>query len=133
MRRLPSLPLRAVALGAMLGMTVVAPTARAAQESIFGKWNRDDGLGGIRIAPCGAALCGHVIWLKDRNGPGRVGERVFYDMHPASDGNWTGRAHNPADGKDYAGTMVLSGNHLTTSGCVLGGLICKSLGLSRAR
>ena len=126
---------RAVVLGAILGAGVVVsmPTAHAAPESIYGKWNRDDGLGGVSIAPCGGAICGHVTWLKDKSGPGRIGERVFYDMHLVSAGNWSGHAFNPADGKEYAGTMVLSGNHLTTSGCVLGGLICKSLGLSRAR
>jgi uncharacterized protein (DUF2147 family) len=29
--------------------------------------------------------------------------------------------------------MTLSGDHLTTAGCVLGGLICKSMSWTRAR
>ena len=40
---------------------------------------------------------------------------------------WTGNAFNPEDGKTYSGKMTLSGNTLTTSGCVLGGVICRSV------
>lgn len=100
-----------------------------------GVWNRDDGLGGVRIAPCGggARLCGHVVWVRDKNGPAYIGEQVLFDMQKTSADTWSGSAHNPDDGRDYAGTMTLAGNHLLTRGCALGGLICKSVGLSRAK
>ena len=61
-----------------------------------------------------------------------VGQRVFYDMVQADQNSWAGKAFNPEDGRTYSGKMVLSGKHLRTSGCVLGGLICKSVAWVRA-
>ena len=92
-----------------------------------GVWKREDGAGSVRIARCGDMLCGHIVWLKDANGPGRMGDRVFYDMKVSAANRWSGSAHNPEDGRDYAGTMVLAGDRLVTEGCALGGLICKTV------
>ncbi len=54
-------------------------------------------------------------------------------MKPHGDNVWTGSAFNPDDGKTYSGRMTLSGDHLTTAGCVFGGLICKSVSWTRTR
>ena len=54
-------------------------------------------------------------------------------MRPNGENAWAGTAFDPDDGKTYTGKMTLSGNHLVTSGCVLGGLICKSFNWTRAR
>ena len=109
-----------------------AGTACAAEDP-QGVWNRDDGRGGVRIYSCGAALCGDIAWLKDAGGPGHVGERVLSDMKQTAANTWSGMAHNPEDGQDYAGSLTLADGRLLTRGCVFGGLICKSVGLSRAR
>lgn len=92
-----------------------------------GVWTREDGAGSVRIARCGDALCGHIVWLRDAAGPGRMGDRVFYDMKASAADRWSGSAHNPEDGRDYAGTMVLAGDRLVTEGCALGGLVCKTV------
>ena len=60
-------------------------------------------------------MCGTLSWLKDTNGPAKVGQRIFYDMKPAGAGKWSGSAFNPEDGKTYSGTMTLAGDTLTTS------------------
>ena len=86
----------------------------------------------MRIAPCGAALCGTIVWLKSTSGPAKIGQRVFFDMKPAGANAWSGQAFNPEDGKNYSGKMTLAGNKLTTSGCALGGLVCRSVSWSRA-
>ena len=52
-------------------------------------------------------------------------------MKPNGDNAWSGSAFNPEDGKNYSGKMTLSGDTLTTAGCVLGGLVCKSVKWSR--
>ncbi|WP_442753918.1 DUF2147 domain-containing protein [Methylocystis sp. JAN1] len=54
-------------------------------------------------------------------------------MVPAGENRWSGHAFNPEDGRIYSGAMTLSGNCLTTSGCVLGGLICKTVSWSRVK
>jgi uncharacterized protein (DUF2147 family) len=87
----------------------------------------------VRFSACGAALCGMVTWLKDPSGPGRIGQRVFYDMKPNGANAWAGTAFNPEDGKEYTGKMSLEGVSLTTAGCIMGGWICKSVSWTRAQ
>ena len=98
-----------------------------------GVWNREDGRGGVRIAACGDALCGHVVWLREKGGPAFIGEKVLFDMRQTAADTWSGTAHNPEDGQDYAGTMTLEGDRLVTKGCLFAGLICKSVRLTRAK
>lgn len=109
-----------------------APTAMAGD--VTGEWARDDGRTRVRFSSCGSgAVCGVVTWLKDPNSPAKIGEQVFFGMKPSGENAWAGTAFNPEDGKRYSGKMTLSGDHLVTAGCVLGGLICKSFGWTRAR
>lgn len=112
---------------------LLAPQPAAAADDPLGRWDREDGLGGIRLDRCGDALCGFVTWLRDPAGPGRVGERVFYDLRPTVPGTWSGQAHNPEDGREYAGTVQLDGGRLVAKGCVFGGLICKRVVMLRGR
>jgi uncharacterized protein (DUF2147 family) len=104
----------------------------ASAQDVTGTWLRDSGASKVRFAKCGDAVCGTIAWLKDAEGPAKLGQRIFYDMKPSGAGKWSGNAFNPEDGKTYSGTMTLSGDTLTTSGCVLGGLICRSVKWARS-
>lgn len=104
----------------------------ASAQDVTGTWLRDTGASKVRFAKCGDAVCGTISWLKDASGPAKLGQRIFYDMKPAGGGKWNGSAFNPEDGKTYSGTMSLSGDTLTTAGCVLGGLICRTVKWSRS-
>jgi uncharacterized protein (DUF2147 family) len=92
-----------------------------------GTWLRENGNSRVRVAPCGDALCGTIVWLKETDTNSKVGQRVFFDMKPDGANKWSGKAFNPENGKTYSGTMTLSGSSLTTAGCVLGGMICQSV------
>jgi uncharacterized protein (DUF2147 family) len=116
-------------LFAAAALATVSLTPALADPS--GTWLRDNGNSRVRIAACGSNLCGTIVWLKDAEGPAKVGQRVFYDMAPNGANNWSGKAFNPEDGKTYSGRMALSGDTLTTSGCVAGGLICRSVSWRR--
>ena len=117
-----------------LGFMVIglASGGPALSQDVTGTWLRDTGASRVRFAKCGEAMCGTLAWLKDTSGPAKVGQRIFYDMKPSSEGKWSGSAFNPEDGKTYSGTMTLAGDKLTTSGCVMGGLICRSVTWNRA-
>lgn len=115
----------------VLALSLASGGAVLAQD-VAGTWLRESGASRVRFAKCGEAMCGTLAWLKDTNGPAKVGQRIFYDMKPSGDGKWSGSAFNPEDGKTYSGTMTLAGDKLTTSGCVLGGLICRSVTWNRA-
>lgn len=104
--------------------------ASPAAADIVGNWQRTDGAARIRMAPCGDAVCGHITWLKKADSPAKVGQRVFSNMKLDGDA-WVGSAFNPEDGKTYTGKASVSGGAMTTKGCALGGLICKTVTWSR--
>jgi uncharacterized protein (DUF2147 family) len=107
--------------------TLISCASLAVAGDLSGVWLHEDGASKVRFAPCGAALCGTIVWLKDKGGEAKIGQRVFYEMIPSGDNAWSGKAFEPTSGKEYSGKMSLSGDRLTTAGCVLGGLICKSI------
>ena len=119
----------------LLGLTVAAFAfaSPASADSVTGTWLRDSGASKVRFAACGAALCGHIVWIKPgTDTPAKVGQRIFYDMKPSGANAWAGTAFNPEDGKTYTGKMSLAGSMLTTQGCAMGGMICKSTGWTRS-
>jgi uncharacterized protein (DUF2147 family) len=117
----------------IIAAALAASASVATAAEVQGEWMRSDGVAKVRIGPCGGAVCGAISWLKDpKNDPGKVGQRVFFDMKPSGENAWKGSAFNPEDGKTYSGKLTLSGDHLTSAGCVLGGLICKSMSWTRA-
>lgn len=114
-----------------LVIAAVALGVASAQDA-EGLWMHDDGASKIQLSPCGAALCGTIVWLKNPNSKAHVGQKVFFDMARADQNSWTGQAFNPEDGKTYSGKMIVAGKKLHTSGCVFGGLICKTMNWVRA-
>jgi uncharacterized protein (DUF2147 family) len=120
-----------ITASSMLMALGLAAVPVAAQE-LSGTFQRDNGESRVRFQPCGQAVCGSIVWLKNpANSTAKVGQRVFYDMVPNGAGSWAGKAFNPEDGKTYSGKITLSGNALTTAGCVAGGLICRSVNWAR--
>lgn len=105
----------------------------AVAQQATGLWLREDGESQVRIAPCGASLCGFVAWVKDPDDAKDIGLKVFFDMQPAGSDVWEGQAFNPEDEKTYTGKMVPDDDNLKTSGCVFGGLICETVNWKRLR
>ncbi|MCL7465143.1 DUF2147 domain-containing protein [Phaeovulum sp. NW3] len=104
----------------------------AAAEPIEGLWQTqsDDGAyAHVRIAPCGANYCG-VIARSFRDGAeyrsDNVGRQIVIDMAPKGGGKYEGKVWRPANDKIYTGKITLSGKRMKLSGCVAGGLLCKS-------
>jgi len=96
-------------------------------DEIFGTWLRDNGAEQVKFEPCGDAVCGDIVWLKPGSGlNATVGKRLFFDMRPSGTHSWTGKAASSDTGSIYSGKMLIEGSTLSTSGCIVGGLICKS-------
>jgi uncharacterized protein (DUF2147 family) len=101
-------------------------------DEVLGTWLRDNGEEQVKFAPCGYVICGDIVWLK----PGshlnaKVGKRLFFDMRRSGAGSWTGKAASSDTGSVYSGRLSVAGSTLTTSGCIAGGLICKSASWTR--
>jgi uncharacterized protein (DUF2147 family) len=107
-------------------------TAPGIADEVLGTWLRDNGALKVKFEPCGDAVCGNVVWLKPGSeSKAKVGQRLFFDMHPDGANSWSGKAAAPDDGSIYSGKMSIEGATLSTSGCIVGGLICKSANWQR--
>ena len=121
---------------AALGLLVLAGSAQAQTSDPSGTYLSESGETRVRIARCGQAYCGTIVSVqgdtKDSNNPdpnqrGRslVGVQMISNITPSGEG-FTGQLYNYKDGKTYSGKMSFQGKAMQLSGCVLGGLICRS-------
>jgi len=139
-----------ILVAAMLGISI--DTAFAADP--IGNWFTETGAATVRIASCGAELCGTIIALKEPSDSGNrpaedrqeqsptlpkrsrpmIGVQIVFGMKPGGNPNqWNGQVYNAEDGKTYSGSITLQGaSQLKLEGCALGGLICKSQIWTRA-
>jgi uncharacterized protein (DUF2147 family) len=102
-------------------------TSPCLADDVLGTWSRDNGAVHVKFDTCGDAICGNIAWLKPgADTKAKVGQRLFFDMRPDGTNSWTGKAVNPDNGSIYSGKMFIEGSTLSTSGCIIGGLICKS-------
>ncbi|WP_019996433.1 DUF2147 domain-containing protein [Aureimonas ureilytica] len=93
-------------------------------DPIEGRWKMPSG-NDATIAPCGSDFC-----LTYVNGPLK-GKR-FGKMSAAGTGTYEGTVTDyTRNGREFSGKGKLSGDTLSVSGCVLGGLICRSQELKR--
>ncbi|MBB5751513.1 DUF2147 domain-containing protein [Prosthecomicrobium pneumaticum] len=111
-------------------VALVAGPAIAAEPDPRGIWARDDGNARVRIAPCGAALCATNLWIRDTSKGEAVGDVLIMDVEPAG-ATLRGTAQDPKRGLRYSIRISRSGDRLQTRGCMLGGLLCKTVGWSR--
>jgi len=113
-------------------------TATQADTSPVGIWLTESGSGHVEIAPCGARLCGKIVWLKepltekgepktDGNNPNEaqrqrpiLGLAMLEGFVPATSGGWEGGTiYNPEDGKTYKCVLALEdSNRLRVRGYV---------------
>jgi glucan biosynthesis protein C len=122
-------PARSAAVAAVLLVLAIAAPARGATP--IGRWYAEGGAAQVEIGPCGAALCGTVVWvrspfdddgcpLRDRWNPDPslrarpvVGLQIVDGLVPAAPEReeWTGGSiYDPGSGRTYRATLTLDGN-----------------------
>lgn len=92
-------------------------TSAAFADDIVGNWKTD--LGET------AAIAGNGPFSITLQTGKYTGKRIG-SLNAGGDGRYSGEITDPATDKTYSGKAALSGNSLKMSGCVLGGLICKT-------
>lgn len=124
---------------AMAGAFLVCANLAAAADPIEGIWQTqpDDGaFAHVTIAPCGGAYCGVISrTFKDRTefrSP-NLGRQIVIDMAPSGGGAYEGKVWRPANNKIYQGKASVNGDRMSLSGCVAGGLLCKSQTWARVK
>jgi uncharacterized protein (DUF2147 family) len=87
---------------------------------------RGDGAARVKMAPCGEAICATNVWIKDPvKQSEKVGDRLVFKIAQKGDG-WTGSGYDPQRKLSLSATIKAYGDNMTTTGCVLGGMICRS-------
>jgi uncharacterized protein (DUF2147 family) len=127
----------------LLALMSVAAAMPANAEEFIGTWLTANSDARIRVAKCGKALCGTVVWLRDAVDPktgqppvddknpnaglrGRkiLGLRIFA-MEQDNTNSWTGGIYNSDDGQTYRGRLAPRGeDELEVQGCA--GSLCGS-------
>lgn len=112
---------------------LAASAARA--ETIHGTWENPTGDVRVVTAPCGAELCGKVSWASDLakrdaaagGTPQLVGTNLLRNYKATKPGHWKGQVFVPDLGDTFYSTIKqLDAQRIKISGCILGGLLCKS-------
>ena len=128
------------------GIMLVTSAGAAPAGDIATTWLTHDGQGVVEIAPCGAKLCGRIVWLKtpaddkgtaltDQNNPSQklrkrpiCGLAVLSGLSPDKSGGWDGgKIYDPEEGDSYDAALKLAGPDKLT---VTGYLGVKALGQS---
>lgn len=111
----------------------------AAADPIEGVWQTQPDEGSfahVTIAPCGGAFCGSITrtfqGTSEYPSP-NLGRQIVIDMAPQGGGSYAGKVWRPANNKIYNGKASVQGDRMSLSGCVAGGLICKSQTWARVR
>jgi len=123
------------AIGSAAEATVPgAPGARP--DAVIGRWANPRGTLAVETAPCaGGALCGRIVWASaqaraEARGaglPDLVGTQLLRGYRRNRTGSWEGTVFVPDMGRTFPSRLrQTSPVTLTISGCVVGGLLCKS-------
>jgi uncharacterized protein (DUF2147 family) len=121
-------------------LLISAVPALAQGLSPQGLWQAGDtGESKIEIAPCGDALCGRIVWMRDPadevgqpkldvNNPDPasqsqplLGLTIISELRPSASkrNQWEGVIYNPEDGKSYSVFIRPKPGALDVEGCLL--------------
>lgn len=123
-------------------LIAIAPAASQARPQLqpladhaAGLWINPRGSVKVATGPCGGNLCGWVVWAsaeaaadaRDGGVPRLIGLELLRDYRGAGPGRYYGIVYVPDMGRSFASTIDQIGpDRLKISGCVLGGLLCRS-------
>ncbi|QND55115.1 DUF2147 domain-containing protein (plasmid) [Phyllobacterium sp. 628] len=116
--------------------TMLATSATAQSSDIAGTYVNDTGRTKVKLSDCSAGVCGTVVWMSnpvnDVNNPDAskrdrpvVGLQAV-TLKSTGTGTYAGTLYDTESGKTYSGKAKVSDSGVELSGCVLGGLICKT-------
>jgi uncharacterized protein (DUF2147 family) len=124
------------ALGLMLSASgSVAATSALQPGAAVGTWVNPKGTVKVTTSACGKLLCGTVVSAspdaqaaaQKAGAPPLVGSKLLRDYRQTGKDKWQGKVFVPDRNASYYSTIKqLNANQLKISGCILGGLLCKS-------
>ncbi len=126
----------ALALAMIAPLTAIAqPSQPAPQSQAHGIWVNPHDNVKVETGDCGGKLCGWVVWAtpeaeqdaRDGGVQKLVGTELLQNYRQTSGNRWQGRVFVPDMGRTFYSTITREEpGALRISGCILGGLVCKS-------
>ena len=118
----------AAAAVAVAGLAVPAQAANAT-----GGWRNPKNTVHVKLQPCGATMCGTVIWAAPKAqakaraaGQKLVGAQLFREFKAVGPNQWKGRVFVPDMNRTFSGTITAeSPTRMVGKGCLIGGFFCK--------
>ncbi len=117
----------------LLAAALALAPSFALADPVHGMWKTDVDDGSyalVEMGSCsGGKTCGWIRRTFDNSGEYQsenIGKVLVINMENAGGGGYKGSVWRPANDKTYIGKMELSGDTLSLSGCVAGGLLCKA-------
>lgn len=121
-----------VASATVVALAIWFPVqAQASTDLMTGTWARGDGLAAVQINRCGTAMCAVNTWVSDSASGEKVGDRLVMTVSPKSNGKLSGTAFDPQRNLTYRIDISVASQKMKTRGCVLGGILCKSVGWTK--
>ncbi len=118
-------------IAAVAAWALAAAQVHAGDNALQGEWSRGDGKARVRIAPCGDDLCAVNTWIRPDVTGEKVGDRLVMTVRAAGADTWEGKAFDPQRHMTFRMRIDVGAQAMTTHGCVLGGLLCKTMGWTR--
>jgi uncharacterized protein (DUF2147 family) len=122
-----------IAPGLIVAVAVSGGAGAQAFSAAEGMWARGDGLVKARVAPCEGALCATNTWVDPSDTEEKVGDRLVMRLKPTTPSDWNGDAYDERRKRTYSMELTVEGDHMTSRGCILGGLLCKGSDWTRIR
>ncbi|MGB0843360.1 MAG: DUF2147 domain-containing protein [Alphaproteobacteria bacterium] len=116
-------------LGLLVGSLSLAPASVSADAS--GTWKTQTGKTGgsaiVRVYKCGSSYCGKITKVIGNSNKSSVGKTIVKGMKKSGKNYKGGTVYAPDTKKTYKGKMQeIGSSKLKVSGCVAGGLFCRS-------
>ncbi len=123
-------------LGNLIGMAVFGFFVLMGQQTAVSQMVLSRAAFGRRGAYLPAAMqgllavgwCAINTWIRPGVADEKAGDRLVMSVRPETPSKWAGTAFDPQRDKSYRISINVGGDSMTTRGCILGGLLCKSIG-----
>jgi len=119
----------------LIALLTAVPTLASAAggPDISGNWTRSDGNVRMSVASCGAQICATNTWIKDPSKGEAVGDKLVMTLAPQGASTLAGSAYDVRRDAKYTVQISVQNDQMQTRGCMLEGVVCKSLSWVRAQ
>ena len=117
----------------LAGAVIARPLFASAGPDISGDWLRSDGTARMHIAACGSQICAINTWIKDTVRDEQVGDKLVMTLEPQGDSRLIGAAFDVRRQRSYSLSITVERNNMLTHGCVIKGIVCRTMSWTRTQ